>query len=293
MAGASQRTSALDADNTRLTRPTSRRRIWTRAEHAGRSPERYRAIHPVKSKIALAQFRPASGINTAIMTRYAANRLRVVRQVRYSESNENCFDLVFFLNGLPVATVELKSDFTQSVKDAVDQYRFDRHPQPKGQKAEPLLSFPGGALVHFAVSNSEAQMTTRLAGPATRFLPFNIGDNGGAAIRHLQSGHRNELDGGSRFWERESFLDILGRYLVTEKDDKKKLTRYLFPRYHQLDATRKLLNAVKAEGAGGKYLIQHSAERARRTRLRGRRTSLRTCMMTRTRKVFDSAIVGG
>ncbi len=137
-------------------------------------------LFPVKSKIALAQFRPASGINAAIMTRYAANRLRVVRQVRYSEGNENCLDLVFFLNGLPVATVELKSDFTQSVKDAVDQYRFDRHPQPKGQKAESLLSFPGGALVHFAVSNSEAQMTTRLAGPATRFLPFNKGDNGAA-----------------------------------------------------------------------------------------------------------------
>ena len=178
--------------------------------------------------------------------------------MRYSEGNENCLDLVFFLNGLPVATVELKSDFTQSVKDAVDQYRFDRHPQPKGQKAEPLLSFPGGALVHFAVSNSEAQMTTRLAGPATRFLPFNKGDHGAAGNPPSPSGHRTSYLW-EEVWERESFLDILGRYLVTEKDDKKKLTRYLFPRYHQLDATRKLLNAVKAEGAGGKYLIQHSA----------------------------------
>ncbi len=108
------------------------------------------------------------------------------------------------------------------------------------------------------MSNSEAEMTTRLAGPATRFLPFNKGDHGAAGNPSSPSGHRTSYLW-EEVWERESFLDILGRYLVTEKDDKKKLTRYLFPRYHQLDATRKLLNAVKAEGAGGKYLIQHSA----------------------------------
>ena len=103
----------------------------------------------------------------------AANRLRVVRQVRYSLHNQNSIDLVLFLNGLPVATVELKTDFTQSIGDAIDQYRFDRNPKPKGQAAEPLLSFPSGALIHFAVSNSEVAMVTRLAGPATVFLPFN------------------------------------------------------------------------------------------------------------------------
>ena len=247
-------------------------------------------LFPVKSKIALAQFRPASGINAAIMTRYAANRLRVVRQVRYSEGSENCLDLVFFLNGLPVATVELKSDFTQSVKDAVDQYRFDRHPQPKGQKAEPLLSFPGGALVHFAVSNSEAQMTTRLAGPATRFLPFNKGDNGGAGNPPSPSGHRTSYLW-EEVWERESFLDILGRYLVTEKDDKKKLTRYLFPRYHQLDATRKLFNAVKAEGAGGKYLIQHSAGSGKTNSIAWTAHFFADIHDANHKKVFDSVIV--
>ena len=95
---------------------------------------------------------------------------------------------MLFLNGLPVATVELKTDFTQSVQDAIDQYRFDRHPKPKGQNAEPLLSFPSGALVHFAVSNSEVHMTTQLDGPATRFLPFNKGDHGAArAIRRTRT----------------------------------------------------------------------------------------------------------
>jgi type I restriction enzyme, R subunit len=247
-------------------------------------------MHPVRGKIALAQFRPASSINAEIMARYAANRLRVVRQVRYSEADERSIDLVFFLNGLPVATVELKSDFTQSVKDAVDQYRFDRHPQPKGQKAEPLLSFPGGALVHFAVSNSDAEMTTRLAGPATRFLPFNRGDNGAAGNPPSPSGHRTSYLW-EEVWERESFLDILGRYLVTEKDEKKKLTRYLFPRYHQLDATRRLLRAVEAEGAGGKYLIQHSAGSGKTNSIAWTAHFFADLHDTQYRKVFDSVIV--
>jgi type I restriction enzyme, R subunit len=134
----------------------------------------------LKQPLKLAEFKPALAINEDILARYAANRLRVVRQVRYSLHNENSIDLVLFLNGLPVATVELKTDFTQSINDAIDQYRFDRQPKPKGQAAEPLLSFPHGALVHFAVSNSEVCMTTRLDGPATLFLPFNQGNEGAA-----------------------------------------------------------------------------------------------------------------
>lgn len=115
------------------------------------------------------------------MDRYTANRLRVVRQVRHSPNHpQDALDLVLFVNGIAVATAELKSDFTQSVEDAVDQYRFDRHPETKGGQAEPLLSFAGGAVVHFAVSQTEVRMTTQLAGPATRFLPFNRGNNGAA-----------------------------------------------------------------------------------------------------------------
>ena len=87
----------------------------------------------LRAPIALAQFRPAMAMNPDIVARYAANRLRIVRQVRYSAANENCIDLVLFLNGLPVATAELKTDFTQSVNDAIDQYRFDRNPRPKGK----------------------------------------------------------------------------------------------------------------------------------------------------------------
>ncbi len=120
----------------------------------------------VRSKVKMAQFKPALAMNPDIMQRYAANCLRIVRQVHYSVHDRNLsIDLVLFLNGIPVATAKLKTDFTQSIHDAVDQYRFDRIPKPKGEASEPLLTFPGGALVHFAVSSSEVKMTTRLAGP--------------------------------------------------------------------------------------------------------------------------------
>jgi type I restriction enzyme R subunit len=213
----------------------------------------------LREKLSMAQFRPAFALNPEIEARYAANRLRVVRQVRYSIHNENCLDLVLFLNGLPVATVELKTDFTQSVGDAVDQYRFDRLPRPKGQAPEPLLHFPRGALVHFAVSNAEVQMTTRLEGAETRFLPFNQGDHGakGNPVNKTR-GHRTAYLW-ERVWQRDSWLEILGRYLVAQRDDKKQITRIIFPRYHQLDVTRALQAAVLSDGPGGKYLVQHSA----------------------------------
>ena len=99
----------------------------------------------LKAPMKLAEFKPALAINPDILARYAANRLRVVRQVRCSLHCENSMELVLFLNGLAVATVEIKTNFTQSTGDAIDQYRFDRHPKPKGQAAEPLLSFPSGA----------------------------------------------------------------------------------------------------------------------------------------------------
>jgi type I restriction enzyme R subunit len=212
----------------------------------------------VRGMISLAQFKPAMGMNPDIIAAYQANRLRVVRQLRYSMANENCLDLGLFLNGIPVGTVELKTDFTQSITDAIDQYRFDRLPRPKGSNPEPLLSFPSGALVHFAVSNSEVHMTTKLAGPATRFLPFNKGNEGGAGNPLNEQGHRTSYLW-EEVWERESWLEIIGRYLVAQRDSKRAISSFIFPRYHQLDATRMLRAAVRTEGAGGKYLIQHSA----------------------------------
>ena len=213
----------------------------------------------LKNTLSLAQFKPALAINPDILSRYEANRLRVVRQVHYSLHNENSIDLVLFLNGIPVATLELKTDFQQCVEDAVDQYRLDRNPKPKGKSPEPLLSFPNGALVHFAVSNDEVRMVTKLEGDATVFLPFNLGDDGGKGNPvNLAGGHRTAY-----LWEqiltRESWLEILGRYFITRRDKKHQIYQVLFPRYHQLDVTRKLLAWVLEDGAGHNSLVQHSA----------------------------------
>ncbi len=244
----------------------------------------------IQGRIALAQFRPAFGTNPDIIAAYQANRLRVVRQLRYSTANENCIDLVLFLNGLPVATIELKTNFTQSITDAVDQYRFDRLPRPKGQAPEPLLSFPNGALVHFAVSNSEVHMTTRLAGASTRFLPFNKGNQGGAGNPINPEGHRTAY-----LWEeileRESWLEILGRYLVMQRDAKRAVTGLIFPRYHQLDATRRLSAAVRAEGPGGKYLIQHSAGSGKTNSIAWAAHFLADLHDAADRKLFSTVIV--
>jgi type I restriction enzyme R subunit len=223
----------------------------------------------LKSPLKLAEFKPALAINPDILARFEANRLRVVRQVRYSLHNENSIDLVLFLNGLPVATVELKTDFTQCIGDAIDQYRFERHPKPKGQTAEPLLSFPSGALVHFAVSNSEVAMVTKLAGPATVFLPFNLGDDGAAGnpVNPL-GGHRTDY-----LWEQVWAVESI------------------FPRYHQLDVTRKLQFAVLLDGPGGKYLIQHSAGSGKTNSIAWTAHFLAELHDAQNKKIFDTVLV--
>jgi len=245
----------------------------------------------LKAPLTLAQFKPALAINPDILARYAANRLRVVRQVRYSLHCENSIDLVLFLNGLPVATVELKTDFTQSIGDAIDQYRFDRHPRPKGQAAEPLLSFPLGALIHFAVSNSEVAMVTKLVGPATVFLPFNLGDEGAAGNPvNAAGGHRTAYLW-EQVWARESWLEILGRYLIARRDKKKQIEAIIFPRYHQLDVTRKLQVAVLLDGPGGKYLIQHSAGSGKTNSIAWTAHFLAELHDAQNKKVFDTVLV--
>jgi len=275
----------------------------------------------LRQPLTLAQFKPALAMNPDILAHYAANRLRVVRQVRYSLHNENAIDLVLFLNGIPVASVELKSDFTQSVDDAVDQYRFDRDPRPKGQgSAEPLLSFPTGALVHFAVSHMEVMMTTRLEGASTSFLPFNRGDKGaagnppyspspqplprrggGAKTPLAPSGRGAGGEGGEcghrtsylweEVWARDSWLEILGRYLVAHKDSKKQIKKIIFPRFHQLDATRKLLTAVLEEGPGGKYLIHHSAGSGKTNSIAWSAHFLADLHDDQHQKLFDTVLV--
>jgi type I restriction enzyme R subunit len=245
----------------------------------------------LKEPLELAQFKPALALNPAIQAKYAANRLRVVRQVCHSPNNpKDELDLVLFLNGIAVATVELKSNFTQSVQDAVGQYRYDRHPQPKGGVLEPLLAFPGGALVHFAVSQSEVMMTTRLAGLATTFLPFNRGNAGGAGNAPNPDGFATAYLW-EEVWAVDSWLDILHRYLICKRNDKKQPQAMIFPRYHQLDATRKLVADVLDKGAGERYLIQHSAGSGKTNSIAWTAHFLADLHDARHNKLFDSVLV--
>jgi type I restriction enzyme R subunit len=239
----------------------------------------------VKGLVSLAQFAPASGMNSDLVARYQANRLRVVRQLRYSKANQNCIDIGLFLNGIPVATAELKTDFTQSVGDAIDQYKFDRSP-----RGEPLLTFASGALVHFAVSNRDVMMTTKLEGGATRFLPFNRGKHGGAGNPVGGPGHPTAYLW-QEVWQRDSWLEIIGRYMIARRDKKKQISGIIFPRYHQLDATRQLRAQVKSEGAGGRFLIQHSAGSGKTNSIAWSAHFLADLHDDQDGKIFSSVIV--
>lgn len=216
----------------------------------------------VNAKLKMCQFRPDSGLNEKTVEAYGKVRLRVMRQVHYSAKKpKDSIDLVVFVNGIPVGTLELKTDFTQSVNDAINQYKTDRSP-----KGEPLLTPISGAIVHFAASNSDVFMTTQLNGAKTRFLPFNLGDGGGKGNPPNPNGSAT-----SYLWEqvlqRDNWLDIIGKfvYVTTETSTdpisgaKSTSTRAMFPRLHQWDVVTKLVDTTRQEGAGHRYLTQHSA----------------------------------
>ena len=209
--------------------------------------------------------RPEDRRNEVALEQYEANVLRVVRQVRYSLDGENAIDLVLFINGLPVATVELKTDFTQSVEDAMRQYKRDRKPRSAKGRVEPLLTRKRGAVVHFAMSDSQIFMTTNLVGADTVFLPFNKGDHGGAGNAPNPHGYPV-----SYFWEdvlqRDNWLRIFQQFVFVEVEHKEDARgrgfvseSLIFPRFHQWDAVTKLVKAVRAEGPGRPYLVAHSA----------------------------------
>lgn len=241
----------------------------------------------------MAQFQPADGLNPITQADYGKMRLRVMRQVFYSAKNQNSIDLVLFVNGLPVATMELKTDFTQNVEDAKEQYRSARDP-----KGEPLLSFGHRALVHFAVSNSEVWMTTRLAGPDTFFLPFNLGNDGAAGNPPNPNGAATAY-----LWEevlrKDHWLGILQKFMHLQIEDRVDaligaITRketLLFPRYHQWQAVTRLVQTAREEGPGNRYLVQHSAGSGKTNSIAWTAHQLSTLHNAAGEKVFDSVFV--
>ncbi|MDA3955839.1 DEAD/DEAH box helicase family protein, partial [Oceanispirochaeta sp.] len=234
------------------------------------------------TRFRLCQFKPDHDLNPDTLLRYEKNRLRVVPELVYSpwatadhealsgnKAKPWRIDLVLFINGIPVITMELKSEFKQDVERAIKQYKTTRLPiDPVTKKREPLLSFKRGALVHFAVSQYEVYMTTKLDGKDTYFLPFNKGTSDGAAgndvpedINHYATDY---------LWNEvllpDNLLNILARFVHLQIEDREdweglryKKQTLIFPRYHQWDVVRKLISAARDEGPGHKYLVQHSA----------------------------------
>jgi type I restriction enzyme R subunit len=243
-------------------------------------------------KFRLAYFRPASGLNEETRRLHAANLFSVVRQGHYSTKNEKSLDLVLFLNGIPIFTAELKNPLnSQDVEDAIRQYKTDRDPR------EPLLAY-GRCLAHFAVDPDLVYVTTRLAGPKTRFLPFNQGKFDGAGNPPVPPTRTGYPTGylWEETWARDSVLDLVRQFIheVEEEDEKGRKTgrRFLiFPRYQQLDCVRKLVTDARGTGAGQRYLIQHSAGSGKSFTIAWLAHQLATLHDASDRRVFDSIVV--
>ena len=251
----------------------------------------------------LAYFRPNSGMNPEAAAKYAHNRLTITRQVAFTSvlkrpdgKPRRCIiDVTLAVNGLPVVTVELKNPLTgQRARDAIHQYQHDR------DERDLLFAFKQRALVHFAVDPDEAWMSTRLKGRETVFLPFNRGDQHGAGNPPVQGNWKTHY-----LWDEvladDSLLDILQRFMHLEVKERQIKTdkgvrsvrkeTMIFPRYHQLDAVRRLVGHAREKGAGHNYLVQHSAGSGKSNSIAWLAHRLASLHDAQEEKVFHSVVV--
>lgn len=257
-------------------------------------------------KIDLCSFKPDHSMNPDTERRYASIRLRVVEEVSYSPHARTGdynprLDLVLFVNGIPTATLELKSEFKQTVEHAKRQYKKDRPVKdPVTRKSEPLLTFKRGALVHFAVSQDEVAMTTKLAGKDTFFLPFNRGtaDGGAGNPRAEHEGTYATAYLWEQLFQKDAWLKVLGRFLHLEKKteedfygNRKTKETLIFPRYHQWDVVNQIVETTRSEGAGKRYLIQHSAGSGKSNSIAWAAHQLAQLYDADGNKLFSSVIV--
>lgn len=239
-------------------------------------------------------FKAAHDLNPELESRYALNRLGLTRQLHFSPRSEQSLDVTLSLNGIPLVTLELKNPMTgQRVDDARRQYKQDRDPR------EAIFEFKRRTLVHFAVDTESVLMTTRLAGSATHFLPFNKGNDGGAGNPPDPTGRTYRT---AYLWEevlqRDSLLDLLARFIHLQVDEKRddqgrkvKAESMIFPRYHQLQAVRQLVDAARSQGVGHNYLVEHSAGSGKSNTIGWLTHRLASLHDTANRRVFDSVIV--
>lgn len=239
----------------------------------------------------MAFFKPESGLNQDTLALYAQNQLKVTRQVYYSRKNKNSVDLVLSLNGLPVATLELKNRFTgQNSAQAKKQYATTR------DNKELLFTFKKRALVHFAVDDEEVYMTTRIDGSQTHWLPFNKGHHFGAGNPPNPLGYRSDY-----LWrdilQKDSWLEIIGHFIHLQVEEfdfegrTHKKEKLIFPRFHQLDAVRKITTHAQNYGAGHNYLIQHSAGSGKSNSIAWLAYRLSGLHNAQNQRIFDSVIV--
>ena len=241
----------------------------------------------------LVYFAPSHGLNPDVQAKCDANRLSVVRQLHHDPKQpDQSVDLGLFLNGIPIATAELKNEMTgQTVAHAKRQYRFDRDPKA------PIFRFKARALVHFAVDTDEAWMTTRLAGAKTFFLPFNKGHGTAKGNPPVQDGCRTSYLW-EEVWRRDSMLELVQRFIHLQVEEKetpsgKKVRKetMIFPRYHQLDCVRKLISAAREAGPGHNYLVQHSAGSGKSNSIAWLAHRLAFLSDEQDRPIYDTVVV--
>ncbi len=239
----------------------------------------------------LAFFKPESGLNPETQELYNKNSLKIYRQIFFSSQNKNSVDLVIALNGIPVATFELKNHFTgQTTDNAKIQYATSRDTR------ELLFAFKKRALVHFAVDPEEVFMTTKLDGEKTLWLPFNKGHNKGKGNPPNPDGYKTDY-----LWKeilvKDSWLDIIQRFIHLQVEEIEidgktfKKEKLIFPRYHQLDVVRKITDDAKIAGSGKNYLVQHSAGSGKSNSIAWLAYRLSSLHDSSDNRVFDSVIV--
>lgn len=248
----------------------------------------HKGIIDLGCKFELAYFAPETSFNEEHRRKYNANIFSIIRQLHYSDKHNKSVDFVLFLNGLPIMTAEIKTQLKgQNVQNAVKQYKYDRDPK------EPLFAF-NRCLAHFAVDTDLVYMTTKLHGGKTVFLPFNKGRDGGAGNPESKGFKTAYL--WEDIWQRDNLLETINHFLrlVDVEDDKGRKTgekQLIFPRYHQLDAVRRLIENARANGSGHSYLVQHSAGSGKSNTIAWLAHRLAGLHNDKDERVFDSIII--